>query len=103
MVINTSREDSCDHVVNFIQINYQYIPGKGCVCAYTYMCVSVRIHICVSVPIYIYIYIYIYVCVFVCVCSRVHIKRQQAQIINISKHPSRPTSINLNTTIHTVI
>ena len=28
---------------------------------------------------------------------RVHSKRQQAQSINISKHPSRPTSINLNT------
>jgi len=28
---------------------------------------------------------------------RVHIKSQQAQSINISKHPSIPTSINLNT------
>jgi len=34
---------------------------------------------------------------------RVHSKRQQAQSINISKHPSKPTSINLNTTIHTLI
>ena len=36
---------------------------------------------------------------------RVHIKRQQAQSIKIAKHPSRPTSINLNTntTIHTLI
>ena len=33
----------------------------------------------------------------------IHIERQQAQSINISKHPSRPTSINLNTTIHTLI
>ena len=32
-------------------------------------------------------------------------ERQQAQSINISKHPSRPTSININpnTTIHTLI
>jgi len=27
---------------------------------------------------------------------RVHLKRQQAQSISISKHPLRPTSINLN-------
>ena len=39
----------------------------------------------------------------VCVCFRVHSKRQQAQSINISKHPSKPTCINLNTTIHTYI
>ena len=38
-----------------------------------------------------------------CVRFRVHSKRQQAQSINISKHPSKPTSINLNTTIHTLI
>ena len=37
------------------------------------------------------------------VCFRLHSKRQQAQSINISKHPSKPTSINLNTTIHTLI
>jgi hypothetical protein len=43
------------------------------------------------------------VCVCMCVCFRVHSKRQQAQSINISKHPSKPTSINLNTTIHTLI
>ena len=43
------------------------------------------------------------VCVCVCVCFRVHSKRQQAQSINISKPPSKPTSINLNTTIHTLI
>ena len=43
------------------------------------------------------------VSVCVCVCVRVHSKRQQAQSINISKHPSKPTSINLNTTIHTLI
>ena len=30
------------------------------------------------------------------VCFRIHIKRQQAQSINIPKHPSRPTSINTN-------
>jgi len=46
---------------------------------------------------------YVCVCVCVCVCFRVNIKRQQAQSINISKHPSKPTSINLNTTIHTLI
>jgi len=35
----------------------------------------------------------------------IHIKRQQAQSKNISKHPLRPTSININknTTIHTLI
>ena len=43
------------------------------------------------------------VCVCVCVCFMVHSKRQQAQSINISKPPSKPTSINLNTTIHTLI
>ena len=32
------------------------------------------------------------------VCFMVHIKRQQSQSINISEHPLRPTSINLNTT-----
>jgi len=37
------------------------------------------------------------------VCFMVHSKRQQAQSINISKHPSKPNSINLNTTIHTLI
>ena len=37
------------------------------------------------------------------VCFRVHSKRQQAQSINISKHHSKPTSINLNTTIHTLM
>jgi len=44
-------------------------------------------------------------CACACVCFRVHIKRQQAQSSNISKHPSRPTSINLNTntSIHTLI
>jgi len=50
-----------------------------------------------------FIHYYYYYCV--CVFFRVHIKRQQAQSINISKHPLRPTSINLNTntTIHTLI
>jgi len=45
------------------------------------------------------------VCVCACACFRVHIKRQQAQSINISEHPSRLTSINLNTntTIYTLI
>ena len=49
--------------------------------------------------------VYVCLCVFVCVCVcfRVHSKRQQAQNINISKHPSKPTSITLNTTIHTLI
>ena len=38
-------------------------------------------------------------------CFRMLTEKQQALSINISKHPSRPTSINLNlnTTIHTSI
>jgi len=46
-----------------------------------------------------------YVCVHVRVCFGIHIERQQAQSINRSKHPLRPTSININinTTIHTLI
>jgi len=40
---------------------------------------------------------YVRACVRVCVrvCFRIHIERQQAKSINISKHPLRPTPINL--------
>ena len=47
----------------------------------------------------------VYACACVYACFRMHIERQQAQSINISKLPSRPITINLNinTTIQTSI
>ena len=38
-----------------------------------------------------------------CVCLRIYIEKQQAPNINVSKHPLRPTStnLNINTSIHT--
>ena len=84
-----------------ILLSILYIYMCMCVC----VCMCVRVHacvrVCVCVCIYMCVCVYIYMCV--CVCFRVHSKRQQAQSINISKHPSKPTSINLNTTIHTLI
>jgi len=63
-----------------------------------------KIRLSILLAVYHSAYINICMCVRVGVCW-VQIKRQQAQSINISKHPSRLTSINLNTntTTHTLI
>ena len=57
-----------------------------------YVCMCMRVCVCV------------YMCVRVCVCIRIHIERQHTHNIKLSKHPSRPTStnLNINTTFHEV-
>ena len=74
---------------NLFLMAIEQLLGMFCVCLCVCVCVCVCVRMCVRVR----------------VCFMIRIKRQQAQSINISKHPSRLTSINLNTntTIHTLI